>query len=289
MSEGWIKIHRDLSKWEWYADANTFRVFMDLLIHANYEDGRYQGYEVRRGQTVTGYPAIADRLKISVQSVRTSITRLKSTGSLTGSSTGRFTIYTIVNYDKYQCEDSDANRLINRVSNNPLTGFQQASNNIKEVKKERNKEKKDILVHEISDQQMQLPVVQKNGEGDLPVRRSEFENQFDKFWKVWRNKKNRRGAITKLKAAIKLEDFENILAAAEYFIRVECENTETKYIPHAATWLHNRRWEECLADPENPDGGEETREEIAQLSHSEKMARLGFVDHIPARRGTYDP
>ena len=31
---GWIKLHRKITEWEWYSDANTFRVFMHLLLTA---------------------------------------------------------------------------------------------------------------------------------------------------------------------------------------------------------------------------------------------------------------
>jgi hypothetical protein len=33
---GYIKLYRSLLKWEWYDDSNVFRVFMHLLLTANY-------------------------------------------------------------------------------------------------------------------------------------------------------------------------------------------------------------------------------------------------------------
>ena len=51
---GWVKIHRQITEWEWYRDANTFRVFMHLLLSANYEDKRWRNIDVLRGQIITG-------------------------------------------------------------------------------------------------------------------------------------------------------------------------------------------------------------------------------------------
>lgn len=43
MEEGWICLHRKILKWEWYQDTNTFRVFIHLLLNANWEDTKYMG------------------------------------------------------------------------------------------------------------------------------------------------------------------------------------------------------------------------------------------------------
>ena len=32
MQQGWIKIHRQLTEWEWYDDLNTFRLFISKNI-----------------------------------------------------------------------------------------------------------------------------------------------------------------------------------------------------------------------------------------------------------------
>lgn len=35
----WLKIHRQLTGWEWYADADTLRVFLHLLLTVQYDAG----------------------------------------------------------------------------------------------------------------------------------------------------------------------------------------------------------------------------------------------------------
>lgn len=36
--KGWLKLHRQITEWEWYDDANTFRLLIHLLIMANSKD-----------------------------------------------------------------------------------------------------------------------------------------------------------------------------------------------------------------------------------------------------------
>ena len=99
---GWIKLHRKIKEWEWYQDANTFRVFIHLLIEANHEPTKWRGKDINRGQVLTGRKQLSAALDISEQSIRTAIARLKSTNELTSDSTNQFTIYTLSNYNKYQ-------------------------------------------------------------------------------------------------------------------------------------------------------------------------------------------
>lgn len=127
---GWIKLHRQLIKWEWWDDHNTTRLFIYLLLEANHEDKKWQGVTVKRGQKITSYPKLSKNTGISIQSVRTSLNKLKSTGELTVKPQSKYTVISISNYDSYQENNTQINRR--------LTVNQQATNNKqegKEVKK----------------------------------------------------------------------------------------------------------------------------------------------------------
>jgi DNA replication protein DnaD len=97
-----IKLNRKILKWRWYQDANTFRVFVHLLLLANVTDRDFEQVTVRRGQLVTSRKHLSRDLKISEQSVRTALEHLKSTSEITISTTSKFSIITINNYDLYQ-------------------------------------------------------------------------------------------------------------------------------------------------------------------------------------------
>lgn len=118
---GYIKLHRKLTKWEWYHNANTFRVFIHLLLTANYEPRRFEGKVIDRGQRIASLSSLAKELKMSVREVRTSLEHLKSTGEISLISTARFTVFTINNYEEYQKID------FAQVSYNNLTTVQKST------------------------------------------------------------------------------------------------------------------------------------------------------------------
>lgn len=126
-------------EWEWYQDSNTMRVFLHLLLDANHKQKKWQGVDVKPGQTITSYEAISNKTGISVQSVRTSIKRLKSTGELTSESTNRFTLITIVNWASYQSDDCK----LTSQSTGELTINQQATNKQLTTNKNDKKDKND--------------------------------------------------------------------------------------------------------------------------------------------------
>jgi len=136
VDEGFIKLYRSMLGWEWYQDQNTKSVFIHLLLNANWEDSRYRGHKVPKGSLVCGRKKLAKDLGLSEQEIRTSLNHLKSTNEITIQSTNRFSIITIVNWEKFQgLKEESTNKLtINPTNNQPTT------NHIKEIKNIRNKE-----------------------------------------------------------------------------------------------------------------------------------------------------
>lgn len=107
----WIKVDRNILEWGWYKDANTFRVFMHLLLTANVKPHKFLGVDVNRGEVATSYKSLAESLDISIRSVRTAISHLETTGEVTVKRHSRFSVISIPNYDSYQ-----ANRQTQRQS-----------------------------------------------------------------------------------------------------------------------------------------------------------------------------
>lgn len=109
MAEGWISLHKKILKWEWYADTNVFRLFLHLLLKANYQDKSWQGVMIKRGELVTSRESISLATGLTVQQIRLAETKLKSTNSLGMETTNKFTKYIIVKYEDYQGVDIDEN------------------------------------------------------------------------------------------------------------------------------------------------------------------------------------
>ena len=136
--QGYIKLHRSILGWEWWGDANTTRVFLWLLLNAQWEDSRYRGVEIPKGSLIAGRKIIAEEFGISERNVRTSLNHLKSTNEITIKSTNKFSVITIVNWEKYQGFDSE---VTNKLTNKPSLS-RPTSDHIKEIKNIRNKEEK---------------------------------------------------------------------------------------------------------------------------------------------------
>lgn len=130
MDRGWIKIYRSLLDWEWFDDAETVKLFIYILLSANYEDKKWRGMVVERGQTIIGIEALAKRLKTTRQKIRTRLEKLEKYGTIRTAATNRFTIITICNYDSYQdgCEPlqpSDNQQITSSLSEFQPTNNQQ--------------------------------------------------------------------------------------------------------------------------------------------------------------------
>ena len=59
MDGNYIKLSRGLLEWEWYTDINTTRLFIHMLLKANWKDGNFKGTTVSRGSFVSSIGKLA--------------------------------------------------------------------------------------------------------------------------------------------------------------------------------------------------------------------------------------
>jgi len=184
MTQGWIKLHRGFKEFEWYQDANTVRVFLHLLIMANHKKAKWQGNAIGRGQLITSHASLAKDLGLTIQNVRTSLSKLKKSENLTIKSTSKFTMISICNYGTYQSEDMPTNTLANK----RLTDDQQTTNNqLTTNKNDKNKknEKKSVVL-EVNCDEAKRKIIFKNAKGYF--NGLDYNNAWDKF--TWVCEKN---------------------------------------------------------------------------------------------------
>jgi len=101
--EGWIKLHRRILDWEWYDDANAFRLFIHCLLSANHKDKKWRGIEIKAGQFITSYPKLSRQLKLSEQQVRRLFKKIASETEV--KSTHKYTLVTVTNWEVYQLDE----------------------------------------------------------------------------------------------------------------------------------------------------------------------------------------
>ena len=119
--EGWIKLHRKMTEWEWYKDNNTKILFLHLLLTANHKEQKWQGHTILRGQTITSLQHLADETNLSLQQIRTALNKLKSTHEITYTATKKYTLITIEKYNNYQGQEENDNIENNTQNNNIIT------------------------------------------------------------------------------------------------------------------------------------------------------------------------
>lgn len=138
MNQGWIKLHRQLLEWDWYDDINTKVLFLHLLLKANHKEKKYRGKVIKVGQVMTGRKLLSLETGLTEQQIRTSLSKLKSTNEITIESNAQGTIIQVVKYKEYQIPTKE------------ITNEQPTSNQRVTTNKNDNKEKKEIVINNIT-------------------------------------------------------------------------------------------------------------------------------------------
>lgn len=228
-SGGFITLHRQILDWEWYRNANTFRLFIHLLLNANYEDGRFEGVVVRRGQLATSLPSLSSEIQQSIQQVRTSLEHLKSTGEITVSLHPRFQVISITNYDKYQDKQQAKQQANNRQSTGNLTG--KSTGNQQQYNNNNN--------------------INNINKGTNNYSCPTGEEGFSEFWEAYPRKEAKKNALAAWgKLKVDPEMMDRIMTALRKQAGSEQWQREGgRFIPLPATWLNGRRWEDEFTAP----------------------------------------
>lgn len=226
--EGYIKLYRSITDWEWYSDINTRSVFIHLLLTANYEDKKWRGTIIKRGQVLTSYRKLANEIGISERCIRTSLNRLKSTHEVTQSSTSKFTVITVNNYDKYQASDTASDTQVTHCRHTDDTQV----TTTKEYKNTRNKEIKNI------------PPISPKGEG--------LQERFNAFWEVYPKKVAKQAAVKAWQKINPSEELTKIIvdSVKRQATSEQWSKDNGRYIPYPATWVNGERWKDEAAQSE---------------------------------------
>ena len=117
----WIKLHESLAEWEWFDHPYMLKLWIYLLIRANYTDIKWHGIVVPRGSLVTSLDKLSDALNISVQQVRTGLAKLIDNKQITSESTSQYRIISICNYGIYQLKETSEQQAENCDDNKQIT------------------------------------------------------------------------------------------------------------------------------------------------------------------------
>ena len=221
MSEGWVKLHRKFTKWEWFRDQKTSHLFLYCLLRANYEDSKWQGCDVPRGSFVTSIPTLSKETCLTVKEIRTALNKLKRTGELADKSNNKYRVISVTCYENYQdLDDEGASR---GAGKGQAKGRQRATDKKnKKVKKEKNN--------------------------------YTYTPEFEKFWSMYGRMGSKERAFKEYQKLTKEQSHGEILGHLDRY-NDYCASTDWYHKQHASTWLNggwSGSWE---VDQKNEQSG----------------------------------
>lgn len=125
--KGWIKLHRKFKGWEWWEDEKMVKFFLYLLLSANFEDKKWKGITIKRGQLVSSLNHLSIENNFSIRQIRTLIKRLKSTNEVTVKTTSKYSVITVCKYDSYQEMELASDKVNDKQSDKRTTSKRQTN------------------------------------------------------------------------------------------------------------------------------------------------------------------
>lgn len=136
MENGFVKLHRSLLDWEWFSDKNTTRLFIYLLLKANWKDGNFQGKTIPTGSLVTSLAHLSRDTGLSTRSIRTSLEHLKSTHEVTIKTTKKYTLITIEKWAFFQGDTNKNDKVNDKEQGTQTTTIEEYKNKNNIISKE---------------------------------------------------------------------------------------------------------------------------------------------------------
>lgn len=159
-SEGWIKLHREIFDSDIWHDVTTFRLFIYLIGKASHQDGfKYKGITLNRGQYVRSYRKLADDLsykegrgykKYSLSTIKSCVNKLIEAERVNVNETELGTLFTVINYDKYQPLDETKKESPNGSNDEVRTNAELTPNEVR-TNAEQDQELKNLRIKELKD------------------------------------------------------------------------------------------------------------------------------------------
>lgn len=227
--DGWVKLWRKSLNSGLIQNAELWTFWCWCLLKAGHKPRKqmigWQEVHTEAGQFVFGRKKAAKELKMSEQTVRTCLKKLKNMENLTIKTTNKYSIIIINKWDSYQQNENENNQQ----DNQQATSRQPASNHKQELKNVKNKNKE--------------------------ICASGYSSDFEAWWTHYPNSKK----IAKKKAWEAWKKATDKPGVDEMIQTLEAQKQskqwikeQGQYVPHPATYLNQGRWADSFqlsADP----------------------------------------
>jgi len=180
MTEGWVSIYRQIFDNKDLKDNNHLLIFIYMVVHASHKPTivtyRRKKVVLKRGQLTVSIRDLCKRFNLTERKVRTILRNLETTQSLTHTLFKQLSVYTIVNYNKFQVNDLSEVKLIDtqndRQNNKYYTNTTSIGKNMLSLSNMSNTPKK-ITIPTLQD--LKTKIIEK------PKEKNEFEIMREKL------------------------------------------------------------------------------------------------------------
>jgi hypothetical protein len=174
MTDGWVSIYRQIFDNKDLKDNNHILIFIYMVVHASHKPTivtyRRKRVVLKRGQLTVSLRDLCKRFNLTERKVRTILRNLETTQSLTHTLFKQLSVYTIVNYNKFQDNDLSEVKLIdtqNDRQNNKYTNILYSSK----------KNDKSLSNMTVKPKKIEIPILQslKTAIIEKPREKNEYE------------------------------------------------------------------------------------------------------------------
>jgi len=179
VKDGAIWLHRKIMESDiWTTSDQTRITAISCLLLANWKEqnwfnrSTHKPQVIFRGQFVTTWENLAKACRLSVRNVRTAIENLSKMQFLTRNLTGRVTVITILNYDKYQQKPTrrvtDSAAVHRQVTDSSLTWLEE----VKTLSLQEREEREEELLAKLAATNLSFEIQKRYIEKYFPRRES---------------------------------------------------------------------------------------------------------------------
>ena len=166
MNQGWVKLYRSGLDNELFKNSTTWHLWTYCLLKATHKPTKVliggKSILLQPGQFIFGRKKASEETGLSERKIRTSLEHLKNTQNLTITSTNKYSIITIINWQSYQSDTSKSDQKTDQqpTSNRPATDHIQECKEGKECKEDQEKRRHPVTLEDgklknISEEQLQ--------------------------------------------------------------------------------------------------------------------------------------
>ena len=113
----YIKLNRQLLEWRYWYSETAVKLWILILMKANWKDGWFMGDRIQRGSLATSMSNLAIEAGCSEPTVRRWLAKFEEDGQITWKATNRYTQINVINYGFYQdVHDESDERVTNQTT-----------------------------------------------------------------------------------------------------------------------------------------------------------------------------